>query len=85
MTYILYGIAILLLAQLIEASVIIGILVSQQKKDEIKPAELKPEKVDEKAKKEAEIRLKNKKYIDEAQEDMDKAVQEFIARGGLPK
>ena len=41
--------------------------------------------VDEKAQKEAEKRKRNKTLLDEAQEEMDKAVQEFIARGGLPR
>jgi predicted Holliday junction resolvase-like endonuclease len=41
--------------------------------------------VDEKAQKEAEKRKRNKTLADEAQEEMDKAVQDFIARGGLPR
>ena len=88
MTYevILYGITILLVAVLVLLAVLLGVLLGQQKRDEIKPTEQpKPEVIDEKAKKEAEMRLKNKKYIDEAQEEMDKAVREFISRGGLPK
>lgn len=88
MTYevILYGITILLVALLVLLAVLLGVMLGQQKMDETKPTEHpKAEVIDEKAKKEAEMRLKNKKYIDEAQEDMDKAVQEFIARGGLPK
>lgn len=88
MTYevILYGITILLVAVLVLLAVLLGVLLGQQKIDEIKPTEQpKPEVIDEKAKKEAEMRLKNKKYIDEAQEEMDKAVREFISRGGLPK
>lgn len=50
-------------------------------------AEAKPQPaaVDEKAKKEAEKRQRNKALIDEAQEEMDKAVRDFISRGGLPK
>ena len=88
MTYevVLYGITILLVALLVLLAVLLGVMLGQQKIDEIKPAEQpKPEMIDEKAKKEAEMRLKNKKYIDEAQEEMDKAVREFISRGGLPK
>lgn len=88
MTYevILYGITILLVAVLVLLAVLLGVMLGQQKMDAIKPVEQpKPEEIDEKAKKEAEIRLKNKKYIDEAQEEMDKAVREFISRGGLPK
>ena len=88
MTYevILYGITILLVAVLVLLAVLLGVMLGQQKMNEIKPTEQpKPEVIDEKAKKEAEMRLKNKKYIDEAQEDMDKAVREFISRGGLPR
>ena len=88
MTYevILYGITILLVAVLVLLAVLLGVMLGQQKMNEIKPTEQpKPEVIDEKAKKEAEMRLKNKKYIDEAQEEMDKAVREFISRGGLPK
>lgn len=45
----------------------------------------KQPEVDEKAKKEAERRKHNKSLIDKEQEDMDKAVREFISRGGLPR
>lgn len=88
MTYevILYGITILLVAVLVLLAVLLGVMLGQQKMNEIKPTEQpKPEVIDEKAKKEAEMRLKNKKNIDEAQEDMDKAVREFVSRGGLPR
>lgn len=50
----------------------------------LKNKDKQPE-VDEKAKKEAEKRKYNKSLIDKEQEDMDKAVREFIARGGLPR
>lgn len=88
MTYevILYGITILLVALLVLLAVLLGVMLGQQKIDEIKPAEQpKLEVIDEKAKKEAEKRQRNKALLDEAQEEMDKAVRDFISRGGLPK
>ena len=50
----------------------------------LKNKDKQPE-ADEKAKKEAERRKHNKSLIDKEQEDMDKAVREFISRGGLPR
>lgn len=84
MTIFLYGIVVLLVALIVLLSVLVGIMIGQQKLTEIKPAE-QPKELDEKAKKEAEKRLVNKKLLDDAQAEQDKAVQDFIARGGLPK
>lgn len=79
---------VILIALIAYSCVVVGARADRQMDKEyiewLKNKYQQPE-VDEKAKKEAEMRLKNKKYIDEAQEEMDKAVREFISRGGLPK
>lgn len=79
------GLTIILLCILILQSIHLGIMITQRKTVETTVVEKPVVELDEKAKKEAEKRLRNKQYIDEEQSEQDEAVRDFIARGGLPK
>lgn len=93
MTYefLLYSIAMMMVCLCLIVMMVCAYLAGMANILEIKPktkpkeTDKQPAAMDEKAKKEAEKRQRNKALIDEAQEEMDKAVQDFISRGGLPK
>ena len=83
----IYGIALFVFAALLLMAACCAYLAGQLKCLEIKPEaearEVAPK--DEKAQKMTEKSRKLKAEIDEEEEDMDRAVKEFIERGGLPE
>lgn len=82
---VLYSVAMMLVCLCLIVMMVCAYLAGMANILEIKQTDKQPAAVDEKAKKEAEKRQRNKALIDEAQEEMDKAVRDFIERGGLPK
>ena len=54
-------------------------------KPDIKPADVEKQKLNDKQQKDAEKKKLKKDEIDNEQAAMDKAIADFIARGGLPK
>ena len=94
---IIYALGVLCISLSFMGAMVFAFIAGQAKGAEIKPAD-KTEivvRIDKEDEKKAEIKpaddkekLKReqlKKKADEAREDMDKAVEAFIARGGLPE
>lgn len=88
---VLYAVAMMMVCLCLIVMMICAYLAGMANILEIKPktkakeTDRQPVEMDEKAQKEAEKRKLAKARMDEAQSEMDKAVTDFIARGGLPK